>query len=100
MGSSHALISLLVWSSSGNWTSHKLSAWLSLRYDLVCVRQIHSFANIHYVFDTSCMYLFTASYGVSYGPIAWVLASELFPLSMRSKGVAISTASNWINNCQ
>ncbi|KAF8484366.1 MFS monosaccharide transporter [Gautieria morchelliformis] len=76
MGSSHTLISLLVWTSSGNWASHRISAWVSL----------------------SCMYLFTASYGVSYGPIAWVLTSEVFPLSVRSRGVAISTASNWLNN--
>ena len=42
-----------------------------------------------------CVYLFTASYGVSYGPIGWVLPSEIFPQSVRSKGVALSTASNW-----
>ena len=43
--------------------------------------------------------MFTAAYGVSFGPIGWVLPSEVFPLSMRSKGVAVSTASNWFNNC-
>src|SRR5882724_642367 len=48
----------------------------------------------------SCVYLFTAAYGVSYGPIAWVLMSEVFPLSVRSKGMSMSTASNWLNNCQ
>jgi len=42
--------------------------------------------------------MFTAAYGVSIGPIGWVLPSEVFPLSMRSKGVALSTASNWLNN--
>lgn len=47
----------------------------------------------------SCVYLFTAAYGVSYGPIGWVLPSEVFPLSVRSKGVSLSTASNWFNNC-
>lgn len=43
--------------------------------------------------------MFTAAYGVSIGPIAWILPSEVFPLSMRSKGLALSTASNWLNNC-
>lgn len=43
--------------------------------------------------------MFTAAYGVSFGPIGWVLPSEVFPLSMRSRGVALSTASNWFNNC-
>ncbi len=46
------------------------------------------------------MYLFTAAYGVSYGPVAWILPSEVFPLSIRSKGAGISTASNWLNNCK
>ncbi|KAK0437942.1 MFS monosaccharide transporter [Desarmillaria tabescens] len=45
-----------------------------------------------------CICTFTASYGVSFGPIGWVLPSEVFPLSIRSKGVALSTASNWTNN--
>ena len=35
---------------------------------------------------------------MSYGPIGWILPSEVFPLSMRSKGVSLSTASNWLNN--
>ena len=47
----------------------------------------------------SCVYLFTAAYGASYGPVGWVLPSEVFPLSVRSRGVALSTASNWLNNC-
>ena len=45
------------------------------------------------------IYTFTAAYGSSFGPIGWVLPSEVFPLSMRSQGVALSTASNWSNNC-
>lgn len=51
------------------------------------------------VIVVSCVYIFTAAYGVSYGPIGWVLPSEVFPLSVRSKGVSLSTASNWFNNC-
>jgi len=46
----------------------------------------------------SGMYVFTAAYGISFGPVGWVLPSEVFPLSIRSKGVALSTASNWMNN--
>lgn len=33
------------------------------------------------------------------GPCAWVSIGEIFPLPMRSKGVAMSTASNWFWNC-
>ncbi|KAF9052243.1 general substrate transporter [Hymenopellis radicata] len=45
-----------------------------------------------------CIYVFTFAYGLSFGPIGWVLPSEVFPLSVRSRGVALSTASNWANN--
>jgi hypothetical protein len=48
---------------------------------------------------SSGVYLFTVAYGVSFGPISWVLPNEVFPLSMRGKGAALSTASNWTNNC-
>ncbi|KZT01752.1 uncharacterized protein LAESUDRAFT_663309, partial [Laetiporus sulphureus 93-53] len=50
------------------------------------------------LFLSRCVYLFSAAYGMSYGPIGWVLPTEVFPLSVRSKGVSLSTASNWFNN--
>ncbi|KAH9052955.1 hypothetical protein EDB83DRAFT_2395164 [Lactarius deliciosus] len=46
----------------------------------------------------SCVYAFTVAYGTSIGPIGWVLPNEVFPLSMRGKGAALSAASNWLNN--
>ncbi|KAG6853736.1 hypothetical protein C0991_001870 [Blastosporella zonata] len=59
-----------------DWSAHSTAAWAAV----------------------GGIYTFTAAYGVSFGPIGWVLPSEVFPLSMRSKGVALSTASNWFNN--
>lgn len=35
----------------------------------------------------------------TWGPGAWVLMGEIFPLQIRSRGVALSTASNWLWNC-
>jgi sugar porter (SP) family MFS transporter len=34
----------------------------------------------------------------TWGPAAWVVIGEIFPLPIRSKGVALSTASNWLWN--
>lgn len=78
MALSHLTIALLVRQYSADWSAHTFAARTAL----------------------ACVYTFTAAYGVSYGPIGWILPSEVFPLSARSKGVALSTASNWTNNCE
>ncbi|GAB5590741.1 Plasma membrane low glucose sensor [Umbelopsis nana] len=38
-------------------------------------------------------------FATTWGPGAWVLIGEVFPLPIRSRGVALSTASNWLWNC-
>ncbi|KAF6822428.1 hexose carrier protein [Colletotrichum plurivorum] len=43
-------------------------------------------------------FMFVISFGVSYAPLGWALPSEVFPSAIRSKGVALSTATNWISN--
>jgi len=76
MAISHCLVAILILQYEDDWPSHPSAAWLAV----------------------ICIYTFTAAYGMSCGPIGWVLPNEVFPLSMRSKGVSLSTASNWINN--
>ena len=44
-----------------------------------------------------CIYIFW--FASTWGPCAWVSIGEIFPLPIRSKGVAMSTASNWFWNC-
>jgi MFS family permease len=46
----------------------------------------------------ACTYLFVASYAPTWGPVSWIYPPELFPLRVRGKAVAITTASNWIFN--
>ncbi|KAJ6464143.1 general substrate transporter [Mycena vitilis] len=40
-----------------------------------------------------------ASFASTWGPAAWVVVGEMFPLPIRSRGVGMSTASNWFWNC-
>ncbi|KAJ7856624.1 general substrate transporter [Mycena leptocephala] len=40
-----------------------------------------------------------ASFATTWGPAAWVVVGEMFPLPIRSRGVGMSTASNWFWNC-
>lgn len=44
-----------------------------------------------------CIYIFF--FASTWGPGAWVVIGEIFPLPIRSRGVALSTASNWMWNC-
>lgn len=46
----------------------------------------------------ACTYLFVASFAPSWGPVSWIYPPELFPLRVRGKAVALTTASNWIFN--
>lgn len=42
--------------------------------------------------------LFMASFSISWGPIVWVLLSEIFPQKIRSLAIAISVFIQWIAN--
>lgn len=37
-------------------------------------------------------------FAASWGPVCWVVTSEIYPLKVRAKAMSISTASNWILN--
>jgi SP family xylose:H+ symportor-like MFS transporter len=42
--------------------------------------------------------IYTASFMMSWGPICWVLISEIFPNKIRSQAVAIAVAAQWAAN--
>jgi sugar porter (SP) family MFS transporter len=42
--------------------------------------------------------IFIFFFATTWGPGAWILIGEIFPLPIRSRGVGLSTASNWLWN--
>ncbi|KAL2218453.1 hypothetical protein M432DRAFT_528992, partial [Thermoascus aurantiacus ATCC 26904] len=60
----------------GNWDQHRAAGWVAVAFVWIC----------------------SANFGYSWGPVAWILISEIYPLSMRAKGVSIRGSSNWLNN--
>ncbi|MEI8087618.1 MAG: D-xylose transporter XylE, partial [Paludibacter sp.] len=42
--------------------------------------------------------IYSASFMMSWGPICWVLISEIFPNTIRGKAVAMAVAAQWIAN--
>lgn len=73
---SHLIIAVLVGKFSNNWPAHRAEGWASVAMLLV----------------------YMVAFGTSWGPVPWAMPSEIFPSSLRAKGVALSTCSNWLNN--
>ncbi|CAI7612097.1 unnamed protein product [Penicillium palitans] len=76
MAISHVIIAALVGIYSVDWPSHKAQGWTSVAFLL----------------------FYMLAFGATWGPIPWAMPSEIFPSSLRAKGVALSTCSNWLNN--
>ncbi|WP_370479222.1 D-xylose transporter XylE [Tamlana flava] len=45
-----------------------------------------------------CMMLYVASFAMSWGPVTWVLLSEIFPNKIRGRAMAIAVAAQWVSN--
>ncbi|KAL1303116.1 hypothetical protein AAFC00_006551 [Neodothiora populina] len=70
------VIAGLVGKYSSNWPAHTTEGWVSVAFLL----------------------FYMLAFGASWGPVPWAYPSEIFPSSLRAKGVAMSTCSNWLNN--
>ncbi|MFI3302870.1 MAG: D-xylose transporter XylE [Rikenellaceae bacterium] len=57
-----------------------------------------SFMNLIGIAALISMIVYTASFMMSWGPICWVLISEIFPNTIRGKAIAIAVAAQWIAN--
>jgi len=44
------------------------------------------------------MLLVVVHFGYSWGPCAWIIVAEIWPLSNRPYGIALGASSNWMNN--
>ncbi|KAH0020087.1 hexose carrier protein, partial [Aureobasidium melanogenum] len=72
----YAIIAILSGLFDSSWMTHKAEGWAAV----------------------AMAFLFIMIYGVSYSPLGWCLPSEVFPNALRSKGVAVSTATVWLCN--
>ncbi|KAI4280449.1 MAG: hypothetical protein L6R38_004459 [Xanthoria sp. 2 TBL-2021] len=73
---SHLIIAIFVGKYSQNWPAHRGPGWAS----------------------AALLLFYMLSFGATWGPVPWAMPSEIFPSSLRAKGVALSTCSNWFNN--
>ncbi|KAF1841138.1 quinate permease [Cucurbitaria berberidis CBS 394.84] len=59
-----------------NWAEHAAEGWVVVAF----------------------IWIYVGAFGATWGPVSWTLISEIFPLSIRSKGASIGASSNWLNN--
>ncbi len=45
-----------------------------------------------------CLIVYIASFAIGLGPVFWLMISEIFPLSVRSHAMSLSTVGNWSSN--
>ncbi|MFJ7745770.1 D-xylose transporter XylE [Peribacillus sp. NPDC097295] len=57
-----------------------------------------AYANVIGISTLVFIIIYTASFMMSWGPICWVLISEIFPNKIRGQAVAIAVAAQWIAN--
>ncbi|KAF9450915.1 general substrate transporter [Macrolepiota fuliginosa MF-IS2] len=76
MGTCHILVAILSGLFQDSWAQHIAAGWAAC----------------------ALVWIFAIGFGYSWGPCAWILVAEIWPLSVRGKGISIAASSNWMNN--
>lgn len=70
----HFIIAVIVAKNAGYWGEHTAAGWAAV----------------------VMVWLFVIHFGYSWGPCAWILVAEIWPLSSRPYGVSLGASSNWV----
>lgn len=76
MGISHIVIAVILAKNIGRFAEEPAAGWAAV----------------------VMVWLFVIHFGYSWGPCAWILVAEVWPLSTRPYGTALGGSSNWMNN--
>lgn len=76
MGINHLIIAIIFAKEQYQWPTHKAAGWAAI----------------------VMVWLFAGNFGWSWGPCAWIIVAEVWPLSARPYGIALGASSNWMNN--
>jgi len=76
MASCHIIIAGIVATYRDSWDTHPAAGWAAV----------------------AMVWLFVVHFGYSWGPCAWIIVAEIWPISNRPYGIALGASSNWMNN--
>lgn len=74
----HTSVTIVTQNSTNNYTFVKSPVTVGVRY-----------------FSLFGLILFVASYSFSFGPVCWLLLSEIFPTRIKGRAFSIATVLNW-----
>lgn len=90
---------LLLWGAVGMCVSQfivAMSGTFSTGQDSAGVIFVKSLAGQRAAVSFVCIYIFF--FASTWGPLAWVVTGEIFPLQTRAKSLSMTTATNWLFN--
>ncbi|KAI0506668.1 sugar transporter [Xylaria bambusicola] len=76
MATCHIIISVIIAKDADRWASETAAGWAAVAF----------------------VWIFVINFGYSWGPCAWIIIAEIWPLSSRPYGVTLGASSNWANN--
>ncbi|KAK3675247.1 hypothetical protein LTR78_004757 [Recurvomyces mirabilis] len=76
MGACHLIVAGIMGSFQYDWPHHVGAGWAAI----------------------VMVWLFVVFFGYSWGPCAWIVIAEIWPISQRPYGIALGASSNWMNN--
>ena len=76
MATCHIIIAVIFAMNENQWPTHKAAGWAAV----------------------AMVWLFVIHFGYSWGPCAWIVIAEIWPISQRPYGIALGASSNWMNN--
>ncbi|KAK0223351.1 general substrate transporter [Armillaria fumosa] len=76
MATCHIVIAILTSIFHNSWQSHIAAGWVACAF----------------------VWIFALCFSYSWGPCSWIIITEIFPLSVRSKGLSIAVSANWMNH--
>ncbi|EJF64753.1 general substrate transporter [Dichomitus squalens LYAD-421 SS1] len=76
MAACHFIVAILSGLYEDSWPAHRAAGWAAC----------------------ALVWIFAMGFGYSWGPCAWIVVAEIWPLSVRGKGMSIAASSNWMNN--
>ncbi|KAI9815950.1 MAG: hypothetical protein M1827_001942 [Pycnora praestabilis] len=76
MATCHIIIAVIFAKNENQWPTHAAAGWGAV----------------------AMVWLFVVHFGYSWGPCAWIIVAEIWPLSARPYGIALGASSNWMNN--